>query len=56
MLQILDAGDDFLLRVVNVDVVVEPLLDDYVDVLVDRAVQDPAAVLAVVIGQVRAPA
>ena len=56
MLQILNAGDDFLLRVVDVDVVVEPLLDYYVDVLVDRAVQDPAAVLAIVIGQVRAPA
>ncbi len=56
MLQVLDAGDDFLLGVVDVDVVVEPLFDDHVDVLVDRAVQDPAAVLAVVIGQVRAPA
>jgi len=56
VLQVLDAADDFLLGVVDVDVVVEPLLDDHVDVLVDRAVQDPAAVLAVVVGQVRAPA
>ena len=54
--QVLDAGDDLLLRVVDVDVVVEALLHDDVDVLVDRAVQDPAAVLAVVIGQVGPPA
>ena len=56
MFQLLDPGDDLLLGVVDVDVVVEPLLDDHVDVLVDRAVQDPAAMFAVVIGQVRAPA
>ena len=56
MLQILDAGDDFLLRIVNVDIVVESLLDDHVEVLVDRAVNDPATVLTVVIGQIRTTA
>ena len=56
MLQILDAGDYFLLRVVDVDIVVEPLFDDHVDVLVYRAVQDPATVFTVVIGQVSASA
>ena len=52
VLEVLDARDDLLLGVVDVDVVVEALLDDDVDVLVDRAVEDPAAVLAVVAGQV----
>ena len=52
MLEVLDARDDLLLGVVDVDVVVEALLHDDVDVLVDRAVEDPAAVLPVVAGQV----
>ena len=52
--EVLDAGDDLLLGVVDIDVVVEPLLHDDVDVLVERAVEDPAAVLPVVAGQVGA--
>ena len=56
MLEVIDSRDDLLLGVVDVDVVIEPLLDDHVDVLVDRAVEDPAAVLPVVTGQVGPPA
>ena len=54
VLQILDARDDLLLRVVDIDVVVEALLDDDVDVLVDGTVQDPTAVLEVVVGEIGA--
>ena len=54
VLDVLDPRHDLLLRVVDVDVVVEALLDDHVDVLVDGGVQHPAAVLAVVAGQVGA--
>ena len=56
MLQILDARNDFLLRVVDVDVVVEALLDDDIDILVDGTVQDPTAVLEVVVGKIGATA
>src|SRR5215475_2890617 len=56
MFEILDAPDDLLLGVVDVDVVVEALLHDHIDVLVERAVEDPAAVLPVVAGQVSPPA
>ena len=52
VLEVLDARDDLLLGVVDVDLVVEALLHDDVDVLVDRAVEDPAAVLPVVARQV----
>ena len=52
VLQVLNPGDDLLPRVVDVDVLVEALLDDDVDVLVDGAVEHPAAVLGVVVGQV----
>ena len=52
MLEVLDARDDLLLGVVDVDIVVEALLHDDVDVLVDRAVEHPAAMLPVVAGQV----
>ena len=55
MLEVLDARDDLLLGVVDVDLVVEALLHDDVDVLVERAVEDPAAVLPVVAGQVGPP-
>src|SRR5262249_56340076 len=56
VLEVLDPRDDLLLRVVDVDVIVEALLHDDVDVLVERAVEDPAAVLPVVAGQVGPPA
>ena len=52
VLEVLDARDDLLLGVVDVDVVIEALFDDDVDVLVDRGVEDPAAVLSVVAGQI----
>ncbi len=55
VLEILDPGDDLLLGVVDVDVVVEALFHDDVDVLVDGAIEDPAAMLAVVPGEVGAP-
>ena len=56
VVEILDARDNFLLRVVDVDLVVETLLDDHVHVLVDGAVQDPAAMLDVVVGEIGAAA
>src|SRR5215469_2445798 len=52
VLEILDALNDFLLGVVDVDVIVEALLDYHIDILVERAVEDPAAVLPVVAGQI----
>ena len=52
VLQVVDPRDDLFPGVVDVDVVIEALLHDDVDVLVDGAVQDPAAVLTVVVGQV----
>src|SRR4051794_7452092 len=54
VLEVLHPRNDLLRGVVDVDVVVEPLLDDHVDVLVDGRVEHPAAVLAVVVGQVGA--
>ena len=48
--------DDLLLRVVDIDVVVEPLLHDDVHVLVDGGVEDTATVLAIVGGQIRSAA
>ena len=56
VLQVLDPRDDLLPGVVHVDLVIEALLDDHVDVLVDRAVEHPAAVLPVVPRQVGPPA
>jgi hypothetical protein len=50
--EIIDARDDLLLGIVDVDVIVEALLDDDIDVLVDRAVQDAAAMLPVIARQV----
>ena len=52
MLKVLGLGDDFLFGVVDVDVVVEALLHDDVDVLVERAVKDPAAMFPVIAGKV----
>ena len=52
MFEVLDARDDFFPGVVDVNLVIEALLHDDVDVLVDRAVENPAAVLLVVAGQV----
>ena len=52
MLEILDARNDFLLGIVDVNVIVKALLDDDVDVLVKRAVEDPAAVLSVIAWQI----
>src|SRR5215467_11197698 len=52
MLKVLDALDDLLLGVVDVDVVVEALLHNHIDILVERAVEDPAAILPVVARQV----
>ena len=52
VLDVRDPRHDLLLRVVDVDVIVEALLDDHVDVLVDRAVEDPAAMLPVVVREV----
>src|SRR6476620_9764523 len=56
MLEVFDSRNDLLSRVVHVDVVIESLLDDDIDVLVDGGVEYPAAVLAVVTGQVRSSA
>ena len=52
VLQLLDVRDNLFPGVVDVDVVVEALFHDDVYILVERAVEDPAAVLEVVGGQV----
>ena len=52
VLEVIDARGDLLLGIVDVDVVIEALLHDHVDVLVDRAVKNPAPVLPVVGRQV----
>ena len=52
VLEVIEARDDLLPGIVDVDVVVEALIHDHVDVLVDRAVENPAPVLPVVARQV----
>ena len=56
VLEVVHVRDDFLLRVVHVDVIVETLFDDYVYVFVDGAVQDSTTVLQVVVREVGAAA